>query len=224
MNRPLYYRMSLQDLRKVISMLKTGLLEGCHPETVTVFHKIDHNTEAASIVFDNLVHPVGLRALFFKLLESNLRVIHDGRGFRFEYKGFTHSGPLLHRNQPSKEDLVHWERAGGGHQRYIEDCGRSRSWVYCREYGCVSVPSGYHQLFMSFLWFKLTGKMGEYQHLVSRGSHKWADEFLQLPGTAFNSSVGGNHVVATEGNLSPEEVVAIRAGGYEIKFLEKPEE
>ena len=219
MSKPLYHRLSLQDLRKTISMLKVALLEGCQPETVTAFHKIDHNVEAASISMGSQVHPVGLRAFFFKLLEQSIQVIDGGRGYRFSYGGFSHSGKLLHHNTPAKEEHGNWSNAGGGRQRYLEDCGENKSWVYCREYGCVSVPGGHHQLFMSYLRFKLTDRMSEYPHLVSKGCHKWADEFLQLPGTAFNSSVGGNHVVATEGNLTLGEIAAIQKGGYEIKFL-----
>ncbi|MGL4353011.1 MAG: hypothetical protein ACRCTP_03595 [Aeromonas popoffii] len=219
MNAPLYHRLSLQDLRLVISVLRDGLLEGAQSELITPLHKIDHNEEAAAICTGEQTHLVGTRALFFKLLEQHLQVIDGGRGYRFSRGDFSYSGKLLHHNAPVKEELRYWVSAGGGRQRYLEDCGEGRSWVYCREYGCVSVPSGHHQLFMSFLLFKLTDRMGEYRHLVGKGSHKWADEFLQLPGTAFNSSVGGNHVVATEGNLTPEEIVAIRNGGYEIKFF-----
>lgn len=221
MSNPIYHRLSLQDLRKTISMLKVALLEGCQPETVTAFHKIDHNVEAASISLGSQVHPVGLRAFFFKLLEKNIQVIEGGRGYRFSYGGLTHTGKLFHHNQPTKEELKYWEMAGGGHQRYLEDCGENKSWVYCREYGCISVPGGHHQLFMSYLWFKLTGREDLHKSTVVGSSYAWVDGFLGLPGAAYNSSVNGNTVTAVEGNLTHCEIAAIQAGGYRIQFLKK---
>lgn len=197
------------------------MLEGCEPGEVTFLHKLDCNKEAAEIAFGEHSHLAGLRGLFFKLLDRSISMTENGRGYRFQRGGVTHSGKLLHHNVPSSEELGAWDRACGGRQRYIEDCGESRSWVYCRQYGVVSVQGGGHQLFMSYLRFKLTGQEELYASSVTGGCFKWADEFLELPGTAFNSSVGGNHVVAVEGNLTPEEVSTFEAGGYEVRYVKK---
>lgn len=219
-NLPLYYKVTLQDLRVILDDFYGAMQTLLNPakDKTTFLDDGTYDRDLIGKILDGEELGVkGAWRVFFDCLNACITPDESGRNFTYHFKNLTLQGRFLHPMTPKGVESYRWDSAGGGRPRYLSECGEVKSWVYAREIGIVPVPFGKHALFMSYLYRR---RYGEDDFFIENrwGSQNVQAEFLKKEGVAYKSSMSAK-VSASEGSLSEEEVAVLLQNGYIIEYI-----
>ncbi|HHP5493108.1 TPA: hypothetical protein ACSCYS_003507 [Aeromonas veronii] len=219
-NDPLYYRVTLQDLREILADFYDTMQSLLNPakNKITFLDDGTYGRDLIGKILDG--EDLGVKGawrVFFDCLNSCIVPDESGRYFTYHFKNLTFNGRFLHPMTPKGVESYRWDRAGGGRPRYLSECGEVRSWVYAREIGIVPVAFGEHALFMSYLYQRRYGE----DEFFTEHKHESQDvqaELLKKEGIAYKSSINSK-VSACKGSLNEEEVSSFVKNGYIIEYI-----
>ncbi|MND11692.1 hypothetical protein D3C87_465770 [compost metagenome] len=220
-NQPIYYRISLQDIRQILPNFLSAVRELINPDgdKVTFLDDdfLDENHVVRKIVDGEAIPAKGGWRIFFMVLSRSIKVHPDGVGYTYRFKGRPIEGKLLHPFTPRGLEAHKWGNAKGGRPTYLANCGNHKSWVYVREIGIIPVEWGCHALFMSFIYKRRHGE-DEFYLENKYDQQDIQMELLKQEGIAFKSSVSGS-VTASTGSLNSLEIYHLNHAGYNIEFI-----
>lgn len=217
---PLYYRISLQDLRLILDDFFTKLETIINPnrDKITFLNNGDFSPHDSihNILDGKELGLKGLQKMAFYALDRSIKVSSNGKDFEYSFCGSVITGELIHPMTPKGREQHEWWHYKGSRPRYLSECGKFKSWVYAREIGIVPVEFGCHALFMTYVYMRRHGKdsVDRYEDNFQRVQMR----LLKEEGIAFKSSVS-DRITVVEGTLNSLELHHFKKAGYEFDVI-----
>lgn len=218
--RPMYYRISLQDLRVIFDDFFGRIEQLINPDgdKITFLNNGSFNQREIlhNILEETDLNLKGLPKMAFQVLDHCLKVSGNGKEFTYKFGETLITGPLIHPMTPKGREWYLWDRYKGGKPRYLSECGSVKSWVYAREIGIVPVQFGCHAIFMTYVYMLRHG--ADSVDEMHESHQEIQMRLLREEGVAFKSSVS-DRITVVEGTLNNLELYHFKKAGYELDVI-----